>query len=242
MIGFAIWRLHFQHINQFYRISWTYFLAKAHRNILETINLYKHNSVIHGFTSGGLSVSSYHMGLSKYNKILTNSVGSPTCHPNEFYLTVGIVDMDQKMSSYPSQNPPLSKKFEWWNNLGCIFQLFFFINSLVPFFQSKEMPCPFIVVAYYLTCTFLSFGYSISHVGPMCESSPASSGSERSKTDDSRFVLLYFWVSVWGGWEIVRNTRQPRIEYQFDEALLSQALASNRLLQACSLPSAVKFT
>ncbi|XP_037609435.1 PHD finger protein 24 isoform X1 [Sebastes umbrosus] len=28
----------------------------------------------------------------------------------------------------------------------------------------------------------------ISHVGPMCESSPASSGSERSKTDDSRPV------------------------------------------------------
>ncbi|KAM6901093.1 PHD finger protein 24 isoform 2-T2 [Lycodopsis pacificus] len=33
-----------------------------------------------------------------------------------------------------------------------------------------------------------SCNVSISHVGPMCESSPASSGSERSKTDDSRPV------------------------------------------------------
>lgn len=32
-------------------------------------------------------------------------------------------------------------------------------------------------------------GYSISHVGPICESSPTSSGSEQSKTDESRFVL-----------------------------------------------------
>ncbi|CAK6954749.1 PHD finger protein 24 [Scomber scombrus] len=34
-----------------------------------------------------------------------------------------------------------------------------------------------------------SCNVSISHVGPICESSPASSGSERSKTED-RFVLL----------------------------------------------------
>ncbi|XP_049909476.1 PHD finger protein 24 isoform X2 [Epinephelus moara] len=33
-----------------------------------------------------------------------------------------------------------------------------------------------------------SCNVSISHVGPICESSPASSGSERSKTDDSRPV------------------------------------------------------
>uniref|UniRef100_A0A8D3AZI7 PHD finger protein 24 n=2 Tax=Scophthalmus maximus TaxID=52904 RepID=A0A8D3AZI7_SCOMX len=59
-----------------------------------------------------------------------------------------------------------------------------------------------------------SCNVSISQVGPMCESSPGSSGSERSKTGDSRFVLVYFWS------ECV-------CKYHLFQALFSQALASN---------------
>ena len=45
-------------------------------------------------------------------------------------------------------------------------------------------------------------GFSISHVGAMCESSPASSASERSKADDSRSVFYMkscpcFPMCVW---------------------------------------------
>lgn len=79
------------------------------------------------------------------------------------------------------------------------------------------MSCPFLTIVPALSHFYfypLSVWYSISQVGPMCESSPGSSGSERSKTGDSRFVLVYFWS------ECV-------CKYHLFQALFSQALASN---------------
>lgn len=57
---------------------------------------------------------------------------------------------------------------------------------------------PPVVTCCLLLLFFCVLGFSISHVGPICESSPTSSGSDRSKTDESRLVVSLAHNSISG--------------------------------------------
>lgn len=91
-----------------------------------------------------------------------------------------------------------------------------------------QLTSTFLTLCNFFCCLYsLSFEHSISQVGPICESSPGSSDSER--TGENRFVLLLYGIfSVCkkgvGGFTLYYHCSK----YQLSEVVFFQDLTSNK--------------